>query len=129
MIKLSLIIPAKDVNDRKLKDLLSSIHKQDFQAQEMEVLVITEGTSESAKAIGIRRAKGNVIGFLASDNELIGSDFLMSHYQNALFQGAPYPLKYFHSMADDILNRYFVLIGGNDPLAYYMRKNVICHRM
>ena len=75
-MKLSLVIPAKDKNDPKLADLLKSIEAQDFTKEELEILVITEGTPESAKAIGIRRAKGEVIGILASDNELIVTDFL-----------------------------------------------------
>ena len=56
-MKLSLIIPCKDKNDPKLQELLKSIEIQDFPKDEMETLIITEGTSESAKAIGIRRAK------------------------------------------------------------------------
>lgn len=75
-ILLSLVIPAKDKNDPKLADLLKSIKAQDFPKDKMETLIITEGTSESAKAIGIRKAKGEVIGFLASDNEIIDNNFL-----------------------------------------------------
>lgn len=122
-MKLSLVIPAKDVNDPKLKELLRSIDEQDFIKSDLEVLVITEGSSESAKAIGIRRAKGDVIGFLASDNELIDKDFLREHYKNAVYYGACYPIKYHYSRTDDILNRYFSLFGGNDPISFYMGKN------
>lgn len=122
-MKLSLIIPAKDKNDPKLQELLKSIEAQDFDKKEMEVLVITDGTSESAKAIGIKRAKGEVVGILASDNELVEKDFLTKHYDNASFHGAAYPNKYYYSKNDDVLNRYFSLIGGNDVLSFYMRKN------
>lgn len=121
-LKLSIIIPAKDKNDLKLAELLWSIEAQDFPKEEMEILVITEGTSESAKAIGIRRAKGEVIGILASDNELIHKDHLSYAYdwaKKGFFNSA----FYYHSYSDDILNRYFALIGGNDPLSYYMGKN------
>lgn len=123
MVKLSLIIASRDANDPKLADLLKSISTQTFPKDELETLVITEGTSESAKAIGIRRAKGNVVGILASDNELVDKGFLRDLYQNALYQGAAYPMKYYHSKDDDVLNRYFSLIGGNDPLSFYMGKN------
>lgn len=122
-MKLSLIIPCLDKNDPKLKELLNSIEAQDFSQGEMEVLVITEGTSESSKAIGIRKAKGEVIGILASDNELIHPSFLRVMYECLKVEDACYPSKYYHSFRDDILNRYFALAGGNDPLAYYMRKN------
>lgn len=122
-MKLSLVIPAKDRSDPKLQDLLASIEAQDFPKDEMEVLVITEGTSESAKAIGIRRAKGEVIGILASDNELMNPVSLKMLTAWAKQEGAAYPNRYFYSKEDDALNRYFALIGGNDPLAYYMMKN------
>lgn len=121
--KLSLIIPAKDKEDPKLKRLLGSIEHQDFPKDEVEVLVITEGTSESAKAIGIRRAKGDVIGILASDNEFVRESHLMKLYEYARDYGASCPQFYFRKHSDNLLNRYFALIGGNDPLSYYMRKN------
>lgn len=120
-MRLSLIIPAKDKNDPKLADLLRSIEAQDFDKKQMETLVITEGTSESAKAIGIRRATGEIIGILASDNILINKDFLNLFYWWAKRHGAAYPAYY--ACVGDGLNRYFSLIGGNDPLAYYMGKN------
>ena len=123
-MKLSIVIPAKDKNDPKLAELLQSIETQDFPKGEMEVLVITEGTSESAKAIGIRKAKGEVIGILASDNQIDDTTFLMIMYHSALVYGAAFPYSYEYYQEDDILNRYFALIGGNDPLAYYMGKNV-----
>ena len=122
-MKLSLVIPAKSKDDPKLAELLASIERQDFPKDEMEVLVITEGTSESAKAIGIRRAKGEVIGILASDNELVASDDLSKLYKGAEVYGASYPGRYTYVRNDDVLNRYFSLIGGNDPLSFYMGKN------
>lgn len=122
-MKLSLIIPVKDVNDPKLKELLKSIDEQDFDKSQMETLIITEGTSESAKAIGIRKAKGEVIGILASDNELTHIRDLTGFYTLALERGAAYSAYYSPVKGDNILNRYFALIGGNDPLSYYMGKN------
>lgn len=122
-MKLSLIIPAKDKNDPKLKELIESIESQEFPKSEIELLVITEGTSESAKAIGIKQAKGRVIGILASDNELIDSSFLSNMYEACLKYESAYPNHYYYTEQDDALNRYFALIGGNDPLAYYMKKN------
>ncbi|HJS83159.1 MAG TPA: glycosyltransferase family 2 protein [Nitrososphaera sp.] len=121
--KLSLIIPARDKNDPKLADLLQSIDAQDFPKDQMEVLVITEGTSESAKAIGIRRARGEVIGILASDNTLEFEWTLSELYRQALHHGASHPAYYCVNKEDDILTRYFALMGSNDPLAYYMNKH------
>ena len=122
-MKLSLVIPCKDKNDPKLAELLRSIEAQDFPKNEMETLVITEGTSESAKAIGIRKAVGEVIGILASDNGLGDCQILSSSYANAKIFGAAYPAFYTYYRSDNILNRYFALFGGNDPLSFYMGKN------
>ena len=122
-ISLSLIVPVRDENDPKLHELIRSIDKQVFPKEKFEVLIVTEGTSESAKAIGIRQAKGDVIGILASDNELIDTFTLSEGYELAAHFGAAYPNKYYYDRHDDILNRYFALIGGNDPLSYYMGKN------
>jgi len=122
-MKLSLVIPAKDKNDPKLAELLKSIESQDFDKTQMETLIITQGTSESAKAIGIRKAKGEVIGILASDNELVSKSFLTESLRNFPVVDASYPIYYYYCANDDCLNRYFALIGGNDPLAYYMGKN------
>ena len=120
--KLSLVIPCLDPNDKKLKELLASIDKQDFPKEDMEVLVITEGTSESAKAIGIRRAKGDVIGFLASDNELTSLSALKELTWQASIDGASYSKHYYYDEKDNLLNRYFSLVGFNDPLAFYLHK-------
>ena len=122
-MKLSLVIPAKSKDDPKLAELLRSIEAQDFPKEEMEVLVITEGTSESAKAIGIRQAKGEVIGILASDNELIHKTHLKQAYELSMNNGWFNSLEYWYTESDDALNRYFSLIGGNDPLSFYMKKN------
>lgn len=120
---LSLIITAKSEADPKLQDLLASIEEQEFPEEDFETLIITEGTSESAKAIGIRRAKGEYIGILASDN-VLSHPFFLSHITRRLGQWvAHYPVFYEHDWNDGLLTRYFALIGGNDPLSFYMGKN------
>ena len=125
-MRLSLVIPAKDKNDPKLAELLRSIEAQDFPKNEMEILVITDGTSESAKAIGIRQAKGEVIGILASDNILHDNSFL-TEVTRPLFElswlTGSYPGNYSVGNGLDALGRYFCRIGGNDPLSFYMKKN------
>jgi len=125
-IKLSLIITAKSKEDLKLKQLLSSIDKQDFPKSMYEILVITEGDSESAKAIAIKRSKGKVIGIFASDNELVNPRFLSMAY-NSIKEGQSYnccyPIAYHYDKNDNLLNRYFSLIGCNDVLPLFLLKN------
>ena len=122
----SCVIPVKDVNDPKLADLISSIKAQDFPQDQIEILTITEGDSERAKGIGIKRAKGEIIGMFCADNNLIGNQLFKGVRQ--VFNTQPgvtgvYPKFYHYSKDDNSLNRYFSLIGGNDPVCYYLGKN------
>lgn len=120
-IWLSLIIPSKSRDDPKLWNLLKSIRTQDFPKDRLETLAITEGTSESAKSIGIRKAKGKVIGILASDNILAYNSFLMTMYLSTDLLGACFPSHY--APYGNALNRYFALFGCNDPIPFYLGKN------
>ena len=120
---LSIIITVKNQSDPKFKQLLKSIEHQDLPEDRYEIIPVSEGTSESAKAIGIRKARAPYLLILASDNYLIGSKFL-SEGVGILEDGAThtFPMYYYHRWDDDLLNRYFAMIGGNDPLTLYMRK-------
>jgi len=122
----SCIIPASpnDVRSQKLKDLIDSIKAQDFPQEKIEVLVITEGDSEQAKAIGIRQAKGEICAMFCADN-MITSPHLFSNVYREIKNGASavYPARYDYRKDDNSLNRYFSLIGGNDPVCYYLGKN------
>jgi glycosyltransferase involved in cell wall biosynthesis len=120
MCKLSVLITAKYKNDQKLKDLLYSIEQQTF--KDYEVIVVTEGDSESAKAIGIRKAKGEIVCILASDNYLNDKEFFLK-CMPVPYEVGSFPAYYFYSKEDNILNRYFALFGCNDPIPFYLNKN------
>lgn len=123
-LKLSIIITAKDKKDKKLKQLLESIKIQTYPKELYEILVITKGTSESAKAIGIRQAKGRIVCIMASDNYLVDRDMIakcMRAFQDDVV-GA-YPIRYAYLKTDNILNRYFSLMGCNDLVPYFLQKN------
>lgn len=122
----SCIIPAskKDAESQNLKDLIASIKAQDFPQDQIEILVITEGDSESAKAIGIRQAKGEICAMFCADNMLM--DKRIFREVKKCFD-VPYPIGvyakfYWYKKEDNSLNRYFSLMGNNDPIAYYLRK-------
>ena len=121
----SCIIPARDKNDPLLQDLIKSIKAQDFPQDKIEIIVVTEGDSEQAKGIGIRRAKGEICAMFCCDN-VITEKNLFSWVKNAFANttvNAIYPRRYAHVKTDNSLNRYFSLIGGNDPVCYYLGKN------
>lgn len=121
--KLSVIITAKDKESGSLKMLLHSISLQTFKDYELDI--VTEGDSESAKAIGIRRARGEYICILSSDNYLNEKDFFALHVgvmdQLPHITGT-YPGKYYYYPNDNMLNRYFSLMGCNDPVPFYLNK-------
>ena len=121
--ELSVIITAKDRENQDLKDLLLSISDQSYKNYEVDV--VTEGDSESAKAIGVRRARGEFICILSSDNFLNETTFFEKHI--AVLKAIPiatgaYPFRYFYHLDDTLLNRYFALMGCNDPIPYYLGK-------
>lgn len=121
--KLSVIITAKNFQDPKLWDLLDSMDKQTF--RDFEIDVVTEGNSESAKAIGVKRAAGEIICILASDNYLNDPEFFekcLKPFETQKVTGA-FPIRYFYDRKDNILNRYFALFGVNDPVPLYLHKN------
>ena len=126
-VLISCIIPAstKDAESQNLKDLIVSIKSQDFPQDKIEILVITEGDSEQAKAIGIRRAKGKICAMFCADNIIIDDQLFKQVYDNIfkLNVSGVYTRFYAVFSDDNSLNRYFSLIGGNDPVCYYLGKN------
>jgi hypothetical protein len=121
-VRLSVIITAKDKQDPKLKDLIWSIRQQSF--KNYEIIVETEGDSESAKGIALLKAKGSIVCILASDNYLNDTKL----FEKAIYQFNNYdivgvfPYRYFYYKDDNILNRYFALFGFNDPIPWYLEK-------
>jgi len=122
----SCCIPAKDSEDPNLKRLLASIRKQDFPQGEIETIVVTDGNSEEAKGKAIRMAKGEIVVMFCTDNEIVNPNLFSSVYQ--AFAGNPYltgvySKHYAHLTGDFSLNRYFSLIGCNDPVMLYLGKS------
>ena len=127
-IVISCIIPvsAKDAESQNLKDLIASIKAQDFPQDKIEILVITEGDSEQAKAIGIKQAKGEICAMFCADNCIVAKNLFSAvaglFGVNKMASGL-YARHYYNVLEDNSLNRYFSLIGGNDPISFYLGKN------
>ena len=120
-----------------LKDLIASIRAQDFPQSQIEILVITEGDSEQAKAIGIRRAKGEICAMFCADNMIMDKglfkyvlnemrDWVPLHKKDGFVEQLQAPgcfeERYAYVKEDNSLNRYFSLMGCNDPIAFYLGK-------
>lgn len=112
-----------------LKDLIASIRAQDFPQDQIEILVMGEeyGDSEQAKAAGIRQAKGEICAMFCADNKLITTrDFsavsTLFRVHGEVVSGI-YSSRYAVVKRDNSLNRYFSLIGNNDPICFYLGKS------
>lgn len=83
------------------------------------------GNPESAKAIGLRQARGELILLMASDNILPDKSWLKIMVKSLIINpeavGA-YPSRYTYRRQNSSLNRYFALMGANDPVAWFMGK-------
>lgn len=124
-MKISIVIPCKTKDDPQLKQLLDSIHYQLFPKEQVEILVMTEGNSEEAKAMGIKMATGQYILMLCSDNYLRNPWFLqrmceaLAKHPDCI---AAYTARYDYVPEDKSLSRYFALLGANDPLCWWVGK-------
>ena len=76
--------------------------------------------------MGIRKAKGYIIGMFCADNMIMDRNLFQTvknQFDFHLDCSAVYPRRYHYRKDDHSLNRYFSLIGGNDPVCYYLGKN------
>jgi len=126
---------------------LKSVREQDYDQKKIEILcadggstdgtieiirkykgrVIKEktGSPEAAKAIALCQAQGELVLLIASDNVLGKKDWLKQMVR--LLDKEPktvasYSWRYKWRKEDTSLNRYFALMGGNDPLALFLNK-------
>ncbi|MBU1117861.1 glycosyltransferase [Patescibacteria group bacterium] len=136
----SFIIPT--LNSAKvLDDCLSSIVKQSNQS--FEILIIDANssdntlkiakkynckffknplvTAESAKAIGLKEARGYYIAFVDSDN-ILPSKYWLSKMLTPFHDPqiiASEPIKFTYRKNSGYIERYSALIGANDPYAFF----------
>jgi glycosyltransferase involved in cell wall biosynthesis len=90
-----------------------------------KVVAERTGNPEKAKATALRQAQGEAILFMASDNILPTRTWLkqmVNSLQKEPQAVAAYPRRYAYRKSDTSLNRYFALMGANDPVAWFMGK-------
>ena len=122
---LSVIIPSKTLDDPQLRDLLDDLESQDFPKDQVEIIVETKGNPEQAKGYAINRARGDVLGFFCTDNRILDKKFLKRMLWWTTYSGihGSYTSSYSYIPTDKPLSRYFSLIGGNDPICWWLGKN------
>ncbi len=141
---ISIVIPTYN-SSRSLGECLESIRAQDYPADKIEIIIIDAGstdetldiaakagavkilpnplkTGEAGKAVGIRAASGEIIGFIDSDNILDGNDWLSKMvvpFENPeIFMSECYAFSY--RPTDSVVDRYCSLMGMNDPIHLFI---------
>ena len=140
---ISIVVPTLNCA-RNLTVALRSIRAQHYPADRVEIIVADGGstdatrqtaeswgctlvdnqlvTGEAGKAAGLARATHEIVGFVDSDNELTSSRFLES-VADALadprIAGAE-PIEFAALDTMPALDRYFALLGMNDPLVLFL---------
>jgi len=128
-----------------LEGCLKSIREQDYDQKKIEIVVAdggsTDGTvelikkyggrvvpektgsPEAAYAVALSKAKGEFVLSLASDNVLTSRGWLKKMMKCFLKEPeaiGTYTWRYAYRKKDKVLNRYFALVGGNDPVALFL---------
>lgn len=91
-------------------------------------------TAEAGKAVGVKKAKNEIIALVDSDNIMPDNHWLermMAPFEDKDIV-ATEPIEYTYRKEDSIVNRYCALIGMNDPMCIftgnYDRKNLITNK-
>jgi glycosyltransferase involved in cell wall biosynthesis len=130
-----------------IEECLRSLFDQDYPKNVIEVILVDAGSKdatigiakaygvrivsnssagpEEATAIGINHSKSELVLSLASDNILPHRKWLQMMVEpferEAEIVGAQ-PWRYTYRSRDSMLDRYFALVGANDPLPLYLGK-------
>lgn len=146
---ISIVIPTLN-SEKTLRDCLESILGQDYPADRLEVIVADGGstdstraivrlaeskgpfrlrvvanalkTGEAGKAAGARRAEGEIIAFVDSDNILPDQGWLgrmVEPFRDPEITAAE-PLEYTCRATDGYITRYCAYMGMNDPLCLFL---------
>lgn len=124
---------------------LKSVRGQDYNQNKIEIIVADGGSTdrtleyckkfkakvipentgspEAAKAVALREARNELVLEIDCDNVLPNKSWLstmVNSFQKEPKATACYTWRYHHDPKDKILNRYFSLIGANDPVALFL---------
>ena len=90
-----------------------------------KVICENTGSPEAAKGVALEYAKNEIVLEIDCDNILPDKNWLkkmVSCFDKEKDVVGVYPWRYKHKRNDKPLNRYFSLIGANDPVARYLGK-------
>lgn len=133
-----------------IKYCLESLFNQNYPKEKIEVIIADGGSEDKTlsilsefdvkiikipkekqeaeynKGVGISQAKNEILLLIDHDNVLPHKDWLRKMVQplmeNKTITGVEV-LRFHYNPKDNILDRYFALIGGVDPVPYYLGKD------
>jgi len=140
---ISVVIPTFN-SEKTLEMCLESIVNQDYPKDKIEIIIADGGsvdrtieiarkytnkifdnplkTGEAGKAVGVKKAKGDIIALIDSDNILPTRDWfrrMIKPFEDEEIVGSE-PLYYTYRREDGYITRYCALIGMNDPLCLFI---------
>lgn len=148
-LSISIIIPTFN-SERTLERALKSIREQNYSQKKMELIIVDGGSTDKTlqiakkykgkvikvpfelqgaeynKGTGVNAAKNEIVLMLDSDNILPHKNWIkkmiVPFLENKNIVGVE-PLRFHYDKKMSLLDRYFALLGGNDPVAYYFGKD------
>lgn len=142
--RISVILPTLNAA-RTLARCLTSIRRQDYPSEQVEIVMAdagsTDGTMEIAEKYGVNRivpnplrtgeagkaaaieaSSGEILALIDSDNILEDTGYFSKAAEifRDLSIDSAEPLGWTIDPADSLVNRYCALLGMNDPLSYFL---------
>lgn len=137
-------------SSQSLQECLDSVFTQDYPKKKLEVIIVDGGSKDSTleilkkfkvklykvppwdqeaeynKGIGALHATKELVLFIDADNILSHKNWLRNMVkplmENSEISGSE-TLRFHYNPKDNILDRYFALLGGVDPVPYYLGKD------
>lgn len=145
----SIVTPTYN-SSRTLSKVLQKVKDQDYDSRKIEIIVADGGSKDSTlkiakkfgtkiihvdpkkqnaeynKGIGLQKATGDIVLFLDHDNIMPHNNWLSDLIDPFLKEPeivGSEPLRFHYDSSMTLLDRYFSLFGGTDPVVYYFGKN------
>lgn len=144
------VVMATFNSERTISRALKSLREQDYPQKKIEIILADGGSTDKTlqivkkynvkvikvagdiqgaeynKGVGVNVAKNEIVLLLDHDNILPHEGWLkkmiVPFLENKEIVGVE-PLRFHYDPKMTMLDRYFALLGGNDPVAYYLGKD------
>lgn len=144
------VVMATFNSSRTIERALQSVRSQDYPQAKIEIILADGGSTDNTlnlvkkynvqiikvpmhlqnaeynKGVGVNAAKNEILFLLDHDNVLPHDQWfkkmIVPFLENKDIVGVE-PLRFHYDAKMSVLDRYFALLGGNDPVAYYLGKD------